>query len=144
MQFSEKWLRTWVNPDLSSSALVEKLTMAGLEVDSVVPVVSAFSGVYVAEVLSVKRHPDADKLTVCEVSLGNDEVLQIVCGAANVRAGLKVPCARIGAVLPSGLEIKKSKLRGCESFGMLCSATEIGLAESSNGLFELPIDAPLG
>jgi len=144
MQFSEKWLREWVNPDIDSTALVEKLTMAGLEVDSIVPVVNAFSGVYVAKVLSTKRHPDADKLTLCDVSVGKGDVLQIVCGANNVRAGIKVPCAVIGAVLPGGLEIKKTKLRGYDSFGMLCSASEIGLAESSDGLFELPDDAPVG
>lgn len=144
MQFSEKWLREWVNPDIDSAALVERLTMAGLEVDSVVPVVSAFSGVYVAEVLSTKPHPDANKLTLCDVSVDSGDILQIVCGANNVRAGIKVPCAVIGAVLPSGLEIKKTKLRGFDSFGMLCSASEIGLAESSDGLFELPDDAPVG
>ncbi len=144
MKFSEKWLREWVDPPVSREVLVERLTMAGLEVDSVEPVAGEFSGVVVAEVLTVEPHPDAQKLRVCQVSDGGGEPLQIVCGAANVRAGLKVPLARVGAKLPGGMKIRKAKLRGVPSAGMLCAAAELGLAESSDGLLELPADAPVG
>ncbi|MBL4608097.1 MAG: phenylalanine--tRNA ligase subunit beta [Pseudomonadales bacterium] len=144
MQFSEQWLREWVNPSVNSQELVEKLTMAGLEVDSVNPVAGDFSKVFVAEVISTTPHPDADKLSVCQVSVGKSELLQIVCGAPNVRAGLKVSCAVVGAVLPGNFKIKKAKLRGQESFGMLCSKEELGLAESADGLMELPSEAPVG
>jgi phenylalanyl-tRNA synthetase beta chain len=147
MKFSEQWLRTWVNPDISTEEMCEQLTMAGLEVDGVEPAASAFSDVVVARVESVEKHPDADKLNVCQVSDGKD-VLQIVCGAANVRAGLRVPMAKIGALLPipgkDPLKIKAAKLRGVASSGMLCSEKELGLAESAEGLMELPNDAPLG
>ena len=144
MQFSEEWLREWTNPAISSDDLVEMLTMAGLEVDSVSPAAGQFSKIYVAEVVSTEVHPDADKLTLCQVSLGGDELVQIVCGAANVRAGIKVPCAVVGAKLPGDFKIKKAKLRGQESSGMLCSVEELGLEESADGLFELPADAPVG
>lgn len=144
MQFSEEWLRELTNPAVSSDDLVEMLTMAGLEVDSVSPVAGQFSKIYVAEVISTEAHPDADKLTLCQVSLGGDELVQIVCGAANVRAGIKVPCAVVGAKLPGDFKIKKAKLRGQESSGMLCSVEELGLEESAEGLFELPADAPVG
>ncbi len=147
MKFSEQWLRTWVNPDISTEEMCEQLTMAGLEVDGVEPAASAFSDVVVARVESVEKHPDADKLNVCQVSDGKD-VLQIVCGAANVRVGLRVPMAKIGALLPipgkDPLKIKAAKLRGVASSGMLCSEKELGLAESAEGLMELPSDAPLG
>ncbi len=147
MIFSEQWIREWVNPALSTDALVEQLTMAGLEVDAVNDVASEFSGIIVAEVLKVEAHPDADKLRVCEVSDGQ-AVLQVVCGAPNVRAGLKVPYAQIGANLTGAdgksFKIRKAKLRGVESNGMLCSAEELGLAESSDGLLELVADAPVG
>lgn len=143
MQFSEKWLREWVNPSLATPDFGHQLTMAGLEVDAVVPVAAAFHGVCVGEVLEVQPHPDADKLRVTKVSVGG-EPLQIVCGAANVRAGLRVPVAMVGAELPGGLRIKQAKLRGVESAGMLCSAAELGLVESADGLFELPVDAPVG
>jgi phenylalanyl-tRNA synthetase beta chain len=144
MQISEAWLREFVNPPLDTAALAAQLTMAGLEVDAVLPVAAAFDGVVVAEVLSVEPHPDADKLRVCQVNVGLAEPLQIVCGAANVRAGLKAPAALIGAVLPGDFKIKASKLRGVASFGMMCSEKELGLAESSQGLMELAADAPVG
>jgi len=143
MKFSEKWLREWVNPSANTDELTELLTMAGLEVDSVEPVAAEFSSVVVGEVLSVEPHPDAKKLNICKVNADTGETLQIVCGAPNVCAGMKAPTALVGAKLP-GIKIKKAKLRGVESFGMLCSASELGLAESSEGLFALPADAPVG
>lgn len=144
MKFSEKWLREWVNPELDTAALVEKLTNAGLEVDAVEPVAGEFKGVKVGQVKTVAPHPDADKLRLTTVDVGGDELLEIVCGASNVREGLKVPVAVIGAVLPGNFKIKKAKLRGVPSFGMLCSAKELGLAESADGLLELADDAPVG
>jgi len=142
MKFSEQWLRTWVNPDVSRDELIKRLSMIGLEVEAATPVAGVFSGTVVGQVQSVEAHPNADKLRLCQVSDG-EQVLQIVCGAPNVRAGLKVPLARIGATLP-GIVIKKAKLRGVESQGMLCSATELGLSEDHSGLLELPEDAPVG
>ncbi len=144
MQISEAWLRSYVNPGISTEELVEQLTMAGLEVDSVEPAAAKFNGVVVGEVLSMQQHPDADRLRVCQVAVGETEALQIVCGASNVRVGLKIPAALIGAVLPGDFKIKKSKLRGEESFGMLCSEKELGLATDANGLMELANDAPVG
>ncbi len=144
MKFSEQWLREWVNPDISTDELVSQLTMAGLEVDSVEPAAASFSGVVVAKVAKIDPHPDADKLRVCQVDAGDGEELGIVCGAANVRAGAKFPLARIGAVLPGDFKIKRAKLRGVESQGMLCSASELGLAEQSSGLMELSEDAIVG
>jgi len=144
MKISESWLRDWVNPDISTTELAEQLTMAGLEVDGIESAAPEFSKVLVAEVVEVSAHPDADKLRVCQVNTGEDERLQIVCGASNVRAGLRVPAAIIGARLPGDFKIKKSKLRGVLSFGMLCGASELGLEEKSAGLMELPADAPIG
>lgn len=144
MKFSEKWLREWVNPDLDTAALVEKLTNAGLEVDAVEPVAGDFSGVLVGQVKSVEPHPDADKLRLTKVDVGQAELLEIVCGASNVREGLKVPVAVVGAVLPGDFKIKKAKLRGVPSFGMLCSSKELGLTESADGLMELADEAPVG
>jgi phenylalanyl-tRNA synthetase beta chain len=144
MKFSEQWLREWVNPPLSTAALAEQLTMAGLEVEGIAPVAGDFSGVVVAEVLDVASHPNADRLRVCKVNVGEAEALTIVCGAPNVRAGLRAPLARIGAVLPEGQKIGKGKLRGVESAGMLCSAKELGLSDAAAGLLELPGDAPVG
>lgn len=144
MQVSEAWLRELVNPPVDSATLVAQLTMAGLEVDAINPVAAVFNGVVVAEVLSTVQHPNADKLRVCQVNVGQAEPLQIVCGASNVRPGLKVPAALIGAVLPGDFKIKESKLRGELSFGMLCSEKELGLAATSEGLMELPADAPVG
>lgn len=144
MKLSKLWLREWVNFSLTEHELAEQLTMAGLEVDAVSPVAGEFTHVIVAEVLSTKPHPDADKLTLCEVNVNSDKPLQIVCGAANVRAGLKVALAMIGAVLPGGFKIKESKLRGQLSQGMLCSISELGMAEQSDGIMELESDAPVG
>ena len=138
MKFSEKWLREWVDPPVSTEGLVEQLTMAGLEVDSVEPAGAVIDGVVVGEVLSVEPHPDADKLRVCQVSTGADEPLQVVCGAPNVAAGGKYPLAMVGARLPGEFRIRKSKLRGVESHGMLCSARELGLGEAHEGLMVLP------
>ena len=144
MQISEAWLREYVNPAISTEQLVEQLTMAGLEVDSVTPAAAVFNGVVVGEVIAMEPHPDADRLRVCQVAVGEAEPLQIVCGASNVRVGLKIPAALIGAVLPGDFKIKRSKLRGVESCGMLCSEKELGLAADANGLMELAADAPVG
>ena len=144
MRFSEAWLREWVNPAIDSATLADQLTMAGLEVDSVEPAAPAFNGVVVGIVRSVAPHPDADKLRVCLVDVGEGEPLQIVCGAANVAAAMRVPVALVGAVLPGGFQIKRARLRGVESLGMICSASELGLAESSSGILPLPGDAPVG
>ena len=143
MKISEQWLRTWVNPSISTEEMVEQLTMAGLEVDGTEPAAGEFTDVVVAKVESVEKHPDADKLSVCQVADGN-ETLQIVCGASNVRTGLSVALARVDAVLPGNFKIKPAKLRGVASAGMLCSAKELGLAEQSDGIMELPEDAPIG
>ncbi|RGP55088.1 phenylalanine--tRNA ligase subunit beta [Pseudomonas abyssi] len=143
MKFSEQWLRTWVNPDVSRDDLVARLSMTGLEVDSVTPAAGEFSGVVVGEILSAEQHPDADKLRVCRVSNGSEE-FQVVCGAPNARAGIKIPFAMVGAVLGEDFKIKKAKLRGVESFGMLCSAAELKVSEDHDGLYELPQDAPAG
>lgn len=152
MKFSESWLREWVNPALSSDELAHQITMAGLEVDGVDPVAGEFSGVVIGEVVECGPHPDADKLQVTKISLGDyssatvekGELVDIVCGAKNCRLGLKVAVATVGAVLPGDFKIKKAKLRGVPSFGMLCSESEIGLAEDSDGIMELAADAPLG
>ena len=144
MKFSEAWLREWVNPDVTTNELADQLSMAGLEVDAVEDVAAEFQGVVVGEVLAREQHPDADKLSVCMVDVGQDERLQIVCGAANVAAGLKVPVALVGALLPGDYKIKKAELRGVQSLGMICAASELGLAESSEGIMSLPTDAPIG
>ena len=143
MKFSEQWLRQRVNVKASTHELVEKMTMAGLEVDNVEPVAADFSGIVVAEVVSCEQHPNADKLMLTKVSTGSDH-FQVVCGAPNVRVGIRVPFATVGAVLPGDFNIKKAKFRGIESFGMLCAEEELGMVESSDGLFELPANAPLG
>ena len=144
MKISESWLREWVNPAVTTEELAAMLTMAGLEVDSLSPVAGSFTHVIVAEVRQTKPHPDASRLTVCEVDAGNAQLLQVVCGAKNVRAGLKVALAQIGASLPNGMEIKETQLRGELSQGMLCSAEELGLIDTSEGIIELAEDAPLG
>ena len=144
MQFSESWLRDWVNPQANTQALADALSMAGLEVDGVSPAAPAFSGVVVGKVLDCQRHPDADKLSVCQVDIGAEAPVQIVCGAKNVAADMKVPVATVGAVLPGDFKIKKAKLRGQESHGMICSAAELGLADASDGIMPLPQDAPVG
>lgn len=143
MQFSESWLRNFVNPNIDSDALAHALTMAGLEVEAKWPAAESFGKVVVAQILTAEKHPDADRLQVCKVDAGTGEPLQIVCGAPNARAGLKVACALVGAELP-GISIKQAKVRGVESFGMLCSAKELGISEEGNGIIELPEDAPLG
>ncbi len=144
MKFSEQWLRTWVNPVASTEELVSKITMAGLEVDEYEAVAPEFSGVVVGEIVACEQHPDADKLRVTRVSNGTEE-FQVVCGAPNARVGIKIPFAMVGAVLPGNFKIKKARLRGVESFGMLCGDDEIGLAsERAGGIMELPLDAPVG
>ncbi|MGH1484670.1 MAG: phenylalanine--tRNA ligase subunit beta [Cellvibrionaceae bacterium] len=144
MKISESWLREWVNPELTTAELAEQITMAGLEVDGVEPVAVPFSGVIVGEILFVEQHQDADKLRVCQVGCGSEEIYQVVCGAPNARAGIKVPFAQVGAVLPGDFNIKKAKLRGVESFGMLCAQTELKLGDDDDGLWELAADAPVG
>ncbi|MDR2015589.1 MAG: phenylalanine--tRNA ligase subunit beta [Azoarcus sp.] len=144
MQFSENWLRTFVNPPLDSGAFGHLMTMAGLEVEEAHPVAPPFSGVVVARIIEAGKHPNADKLKLCKVDAGTGEPLQIVCGAPNAAAGMKVPCAKIGAELPGGFAIKAARLRGVESFGMLCSAHELGLSEDHDGLLALEEDAPVG
>ncbi len=143
MQFPESWLRALVNPPLSTAELCHLLTMAGLEVEETKAVAPEFSNIVVARVLSTEKHPDADKLKLCKVDTGEHGVLQIVCGAPNVAPDMVVPCALVGAKLP-GIEIKRAKVRGIESFGMLCSARELGLSEDHGGLLPLPADAPIG
>lgn len=150
MQFSEHWLRTMVDPNMTSDELAHLLTMSGMEVEQVEPVAAPFTNVVVAEVLEVAKHPNADRLHVCQVDVGTGTILNIVCGAPNVRAGLKVPCAMVGAKLPPAkegeppFEIKTGQLRGVESQGMLCSARELKLSDDHGGLLELPDDAPVG
>ena len=143
MQFSEQWLRQYTNPSIDTDALSHLLTMAGLEVEDLAGVGADFNKVVIAEIISADKHPDADRLQVLKVNVGAAEPLQIVCGASNARVGLKAPCALVGAVLP-GFEIKQAKVRGVESFGMMCSETELGLAAESTGLLELPANATVG
>lgn len=143
MKISEQWLREWVNPDISAQALMDQITMAGLEVDGAEPVAEAFSGVIVAHITACEPHPNADKLQVCRVDTGTESV-QIVCGAPNARAGIKVALAQVGAVLPGNFKIKKAKLRDVESQGMLCSEKELGLSDDHDGILELADSAPVG
>ncbi|HDR1126112.1 TPA: phenylalanine--tRNA ligase subunit beta [Pasteurella multocida] len=144
MKFSESWVREWVNPAISTAQLCDQITMLGLEVDGVEKVAGDFSGVVVGEVVECAQHPDADKLRVTKVNVGGDRLLDIVCGAPNCRQGLKVACATEGAVLPGDFKIKKTKLRGQPSEGMLCSFSELGIDVESSGIIELPQDAPVG
>ncbi len=149
MQFSESWLRTFCNPAISSAQLAETLTMAGLEVEELKPVAPPFTHIVVGEIKEAEQHPNADRLRVCKVDVGQAELLNIVCGAPNARVGIRIPCALVGAELPPGEDgkpflIKVGKLRGVESQGMLCSARELKLSEDHGGLMELPLDAPLG
>ena len=147
MQFSENWLRTFVNPSLNSAELSHALTMAGLEVEDSQPADAVFTKVVIGKIIEAAKHPEADRLKVCKVNIAKtgteSEVLQIVCGAPNARVGIKVPCALVGAVLP-GIAIKQASVRGVDSFGMLCSSKELGLSVEASGLLELPIDAPVG
>ena len=144
MNISTSWLREWSDPKVSDIDLAEKLTMAGLEVDKIGPVSPYFEGVVVGVVVSRERHPNADKLSLCKVDIGKGSHLQIICGAPNVRKGLKVAVATVGAVLPNNFKIKKAKLRGVESVGMICSEAEIGLSDEHEGIMELDSSAPLG
>lgn len=144
MKFAQSWLREWVEPKISTENLAHRLTMAGHEVESVEIEGEGLDGVVVAEVLSVRKHPDADRLNVCSVSTGSGEPVDVVCGAANVFAGMKSPFAVPGVKLPNGLKLRKSKIRGVVSNGMLCSAIELGLGDESDGIIELPQDAPVG
>ncbi|WP_313604079.1 phenylalanine--tRNA ligase subunit beta [Comamonas jiangduensis] len=149
MQFPESWLRQYCNPNLTTQQLADTLTMAGLEVEELEPVAPAFSGIVVGEIKEAVQHPDADRLHVCQVDVGGPELLNIVCGAPNARVGIRIPCAMVGAELPPGADgkpfkIKIGKLRGVPSYGMLCSAKELGIDDDASGLLELPVDAPLG
>ncbi len=144
MKISENWLRTWVNPDISTDELIATLTMAGLEVDGVEVMGAELEGVLVGEIASCSRHPEADKLQVCSVNVGAAENLQIICGAPNAREGIKVAVATIGCTLPGDFKIKKAKLRGVHSFGMLCSGKELEISDESDGIMELPAEASIG
>jgi phenylalanyl-tRNA synthetase beta chain len=156
MKFPESWLRTFVDPPLTSSELAHTLTMAGLEVEQTEPAAPAFTGIVVAEIKSFEKHPNADRLNVCQVDAGQGRLLNIVCGAPNVAVGMKVPCALVGALLPppqaadgaegdgKPFEIKRAKMRGVESEGMLCSGRELGMSDDHSGLLPLPFDAPIG
>ncbi|MFB1017131.1 MAG: phenylalanine--tRNA ligase subunit beta, partial [Burkholderiaceae bacterium] len=149
MQFSESWLREFCNPPITTQQLADTLTMAGLEVEDMTTAAPAFSGVVVGEIVSVEQHPDADRLRVCQVHVGLVEHLTIVCGAPNARAGIRIPTAVVGAVLPPSkdgqpLHITVGQLRGVASYGMLCSSVELGIDQDGEGLMELPSDAPVG
>ncbi len=144
MNISTTWLREWISPKVSDEVLAEQLTMAGLEVDGIASVAPYFEKVVVGHVLSCEKHPDADKLRLCQIDVGESEMLQIICGAKNIRTDLKVIVAIVGAVLPNGLKIKKAKLRGVASFGMICSESELGMADNSEGISELDAAAPIG
>ncbi len=149
MQFPESWLREFCNPSLTTQELADTLTMAGLEVEELQPVAPPFTGIVIGEIKEAVQHPDADRLRICQVDVGQGALLNIVCGATNARVGIKIPCATVGAELPPGedgkpFKIKVGKLRGVESQGMLCSAKELKIADDNGGLLELPADAPLG
>ncbi len=144
MNISTTWLREWISPKVSDEVLAEQLTMAGLEVEGITSVAPYFEKVVVGHVLSCEKHPDADKLSLCQIDVGESEMLQIICGAKNIRTDLKVIVAIVGAVLPNGLKIKKAKLRGVASFGMICSESELGMADNSEGISELDAAAPIG
>ena len=144
MKFSEKWLREWVNPPVDTEQLGEQLTFMGLEVDEITDAAPGFVDIVVARIDSIEQHPDADRLRVCQVDTGAGELAQVVCGAPNARQGLVTALARVGGRLPSGTKLKKAKLRGVQSMGMLCSAAELGLSEDKAGIMELPDDAPVG
>ena len=149
MQFPESWLREFCNPPLNTEQLAETLTMAGLEVEELQAVAPPFTSVVIGEIKSAEQHPNADRLRVCQVDVGQASLLNIVCGAPNARVGIRIPCAMVGAELPPGedgkpFQIKVGKLRGVESQGMLCSAKELKIADDHGGLLELPADAPIG
>jgi len=144
MKFSENWLREWVNPPVDSDTLSDQLTFLGLEVDEVLPANPGFKKVVIARIDKIRQHPDAKKLRICDVDCGNSDLVQIVCGAANARLGLITALAQVGGELPNGMKIKEAKLRGEDSFGMLCSAAELGLSDSNDGIMELAESAPVG
>jgi phenylalanyl-tRNA synthetase beta chain len=144
MKLSEMWLREWVNPELTREQLCAQLTMAGLEIEEIIPVAEEFTNVVIGKILKVEKHPEAERLHICKVDVGRSEPLTIVCGAKNVKEGMKVPAALEGAQLANNTKIEFSEIRGVSSAGMLCSATELGLAEQSEGLLQLPHDAPVG
>ena len=144
MKIAESWIREWVNPDFDSDELAHQLTMTGHEVDEVGRDGDALVDVVIAEVLQVRKHPDADRLRVCQVTDGSGEPIEVVCGAPNVVAGMRSPLARPGVTLPNGVTLRKSKIRGVVSNGMLCSAVELGLGQDSDGIIALPADAPVG
>src|SRR3954471_833056 len=149
MQFPESWLRAFCNPPLTTQQIADTLTMGGLEVEDLRPVAPPFTKVVVGEIKEAVQHPNADRLRVCQVDVGQGALLNIVCGAPNARPGIRVPCALVGAELPPGddgkpFQIKLGKLRGVESQGMLCSASELQLSEDHGGLLELAADAPIG
>jgi phenylalanyl-tRNA synthetase beta chain len=144
MKISELWLRDWVNPDMDTEALGHQLTMAGHELDNTIIEGAGLEGVVIAEVVEFAQHPDADRLNVCKVSAGSGQLIDVVCGAPNVQKGMKSPLAVPGVKLPNGLKIRKSKIRGVVSNGMLCSAVELGLGDESDGIISLPADAPVG
>ncbi|MFK7993661.1 MAG: phenylalanine--tRNA ligase subunit beta [Granulosicoccus sp.] len=144
MKFSEQWLREWVSPPVDTEALGDQLTFMGLEVDEIVSAAPGFVDVVVARILTIEQHPDADRLRVCQVDCGQDDPVQIVCGASNAREGLTTALAKVGGQLPDGTKLKKAKLRGVVSMGMLCSAAELGLSDDASGIMELPESAPAG
>jgi len=144
MLFSVNWLKKWVDVNLPVDELAGKLTASGLEVDTVEPVAAAFTDIVVAEIIACEAHPNADKLQICRIDSGGPEPAQVVCGAPNARAGIKIPLATVGATIGDDFKVRKAKLRGVESFGMACSARELGLSDDHSGLMELPQDAPLG
>ena len=142
MKISEHWLREWANPELDSQALSDQLSDSGLEVDYVEPAAPPLTGVIVGEVIAAEQHPNADRLRLCQVKFdGESEAVDVVCGAPNARAGVKYPFATVGSKLPGGVKIRRSKIRGVQSNGMLCSAKELGLGEESDGILELADDA---
>ena len=138
MKIVDSWLREWVDPDIETDDLAHQLTMLGLEVDEITLEGEGLDGVVVGEVVDVKKHPDADRLSVCEVSTGGEETVAVVCGAPNVEKGMKSPLAVPGVRLPNGLKLRKTKIRGVPSNGMLCSAVELGLGEEADGILRLP------
>jgi len=144
VKFSEKWLREWVDPSMDTEELAHRLTMIGHEVDALEPQGRGLDGVVVGEVLDVQKHPNADRLSVCQVSTGSGDAVEVVCGAPNVTRGMKSPFAPAGTKLPNGMKLRRSKIRGVESNGMLCSAIEIGLGDESDGIVELPVEATTG
>lgn len=144
MKVTESWLRTLVNPNVDSATLCDQITSLGLEIDAAIPLAPPFTGVVVGEVISAVQHPDADRLRVCQVNVGAQDLLNIVCGAPNARAGIRVAVATVGAVLPGDFKIKEAKLRGVLSQGMLCAENEMGLPKTMEGILELALDAPIG